>query len=227
MKTVIPEQAPGSWGGRVVRHRGSLGRARRPWQIRQRNVVWRPACPVRQGHGSRICVCIPRLAAAPAPIHGHRACAGNGREFRLSGRIHRRCRRHQLGAEFFHPRLLRGAASEVTSRARRSKPRHAERWQSGRSRRTRNAKYGQLYRGFESLPLRQLTVSADLRPSQKSSKNQVNTVDWPENPAYSLSRCLLASQTNWGIDCRRTMAGSHVEKKFTAVRVKALKVPGR
>jgi hypothetical protein len=30
-----------------------------------------------------------------------------------------------------------------------------ERWQSGRSRRTRNAEYGQPYRGFESLPLRQ------------------------------------------------------------------------
>src|SRR5277367_36354 len=31
-----------------------------------------------------------------------------------------------------------------------------ERWQSGRSRRTRNAEYAQAYRGFESLPLRQL-----------------------------------------------------------------------
>jgi hypothetical protein len=30
----------------------------------------------------------------------------------------------------------------------------AERWQSGRSRRTRNAEYAQAYRGFESLPLR-------------------------------------------------------------------------
>ena len=30
-----------------------------------------------------------------------------------------------------------------------------ERWQSGRSHRTRNAAYGQPYRGFESLPLRQ------------------------------------------------------------------------
>jgi hypothetical protein len=29
-----------------------------------------------------------------------------------------------------------------------------ERWQSGRSRRTRNAEYAQAYRGFESLPLR-------------------------------------------------------------------------
>ncbi len=38
-------------------------------------------------------------------------------------------------------------------------PRLAERWQSGRSRRTRNAKYGQLYRGFESLPLRQFIFS--------------------------------------------------------------------
>ncbi len=31
-----------------------------------------------------------------------------------------------------------------------------ERWQSGRSRRTRNAEYAQAYRGFESLPLRHL-----------------------------------------------------------------------
>src|SRR3954468_24201720 len=30
----------------------------------------------------------------------------------------------------------------------------AERWQSGRMHRTRNAAYGQPYRGFESLPLR-------------------------------------------------------------------------
>ena len=34
----------------------------------------------------------------------------------------------------------------------------AERWQSGRSRRTRNAEYAQAYRGFESLPLRQRNV---------------------------------------------------------------------
>ena len=33
-----------------------------------------------------------------------------------------------------------------------------ERWQSGRSRRTRNAEYGQPYRGFESLPLRHIDV---------------------------------------------------------------------
>ena len=33
--------------------------------------------------------------------------------------------------------------------------RHAERWQRGRMRRTRNAVYGQPYRGFESHPLRQ------------------------------------------------------------------------
>src|SRR6266852_4387136 len=34
----------------------------------------------------------------------------------------------------------------------------AERWQSGRMHRTRNAAYGQPYRGFESLPLRQITM---------------------------------------------------------------------
>ena len=36
---------------------------------------------------------------------------------------------------------------------RRASP---ERWQSGRMHRTRNAAYGQPYRGFESLPLRQM-----------------------------------------------------------------------
>ena len=39
----------------------------------------------------------------------------------------------------------------------------AERWQSGRSRRTRNAEYGQPYRGFESLPLRQF-LSLEFSP---------------------------------------------------------------
>jgi hypothetical protein len=34
-------------------------------------------------------------------------------------------------------------------------PAATERWQSGRMHRTRNAAYGQPYRGFESLPLRQ------------------------------------------------------------------------
>ena len=42
-------------------------------------------------------------------------------------------------------------------RAHKARP-LAERWQSGRSRRTRNAEYGQPYRGFESLPLRQLSI---------------------------------------------------------------------
>src|SRR5690606_16209459 len=39
---------------------------------------------------------------------------------------------------------------------RRTAARHdlAERWQSGRMHRTRNAAWGQLHRGFESLPLR-------------------------------------------------------------------------
>ena len=37
-----------------------------------------------------------------------------------------------------------------------------ERWQSGRSRRTRNAEYGQPYRGFESLPLRHSALCASL-----------------------------------------------------------------
>ena len=40
-------------------------------------------------------------------------------------------------------------------------PSAPERWQSGRSRRTRNAEYAQAYRGFESLPLRHLT---EIRP---------------------------------------------------------------
>src|SRR5260370_6102822 len=40
-----------------------------------------------------------------------------------------------------------------------------ERWQSGRSHRTRNAAYGQPYRGFESLPLRQRPVRSRPIPS--------------------------------------------------------------
>ena len=52
------------------------------------------------------------------------------------------------------PGALRRAGSAVRSSLRRKAPRLPERWQSGRSRRTRNAEYGQPYRGFESLPLR-------------------------------------------------------------------------
>ena len=43
---------------------------------------------------------------------------------------------------------------------KRSRPRLPERWQSGRSHRTRNAAYGQPYRGFESLPLRHFWTNA-------------------------------------------------------------------
>ena len=44
-------------------------------------------------------------------------------------------------------------------RAHKARP-LTERWQSGRSRRTRNAEYGQPYRGFESLPLRHFMTSS-------------------------------------------------------------------
>ena len=47
------------------------------------------------------------------------------------------------------------SARKVTSRSRPRALLATERWQSGRSRRTRNAEYSQGYRGFESLPLRQ------------------------------------------------------------------------
>ena len=41
---------------------------------------------------------------------------------------------------------------------RRRNRRSTERWLSGRKHRTRNAAYGQLYRGFESHPLRQTSA---------------------------------------------------------------------
>src|SRR5271165_5454439 len=46
------------------------------------------------------------------------------------------------------------SAAPALRRGLRSSPSAGERWQSGRSRRTRNAEYVQAYRGFESLPLR-------------------------------------------------------------------------
>ena len=54
-----------------------------------------------------------------------------------------------------------------------------ERWQSGRSHRTRNAAYGQPYRGFESLPLRHIypylycktNMIHDLYPSGRRSSH--------------------------------------------------------
>ena len=57
---------------------------------------------------------------------------------------------HRPNGGLAGPRVL------AIQRGRPQAFKHAERWQSGRSRRTRNAKYGQLYRGFESLPLRHL-----------------------------------------------------------------------
>src|SRR5437870_5566393 len=53
-------------------------------------------------------------------------------------------------------RLVSPGAVGYIAADRRGVAPHAatERWQSGRSHRTRNAAYGQPYRGFESLPLR-------------------------------------------------------------------------
>ena len=50
----------------------------------------------------------------------------------------------------------------------------AERWLSGRKHRTRNATYGQLYRGFESLPLRHILVFHSLPISIKRLENLRN-----------------------------------------------------
>jgi hypothetical protein len=48
-----------------------------------------------------------------------------------------------------------------------------ERWQSGRSHRTRNAAYGQPYRGFESLPLRH-QVRSRVAKSCRSTRSPEN-----------------------------------------------------
>ena len=60
---------------------------------------------------------------------------------------------------------LAGLPVLAIQRGRPQAFKHAERWQSGRSRRTRNAKYAQAYRGFESLPLRQsfTPINSNLR----------------------------------------------------------------
>ena len=51
-------------------------------------------------------------------------------------------------------RSLRRRLSALLAPGAHANRRAPERWQSGRSRRTRNAEYVQAYRGFESLPLR-------------------------------------------------------------------------
>src|SRR3954464_10811502 len=54
-----------------------------------------------------------------------------------------------------------GAAARARARPKPASGRHApraERWLSGRKHRTRNAAYGQPYRGFESHPLRQKSI---------------------------------------------------------------------
>src|ERR1700682_6243858 len=68
-------------------------------------------------------------------------------------------------------------AKQGSKRARRLAPsktksyvfKQLERWQSGRSHRTRNAAYGQPYRGFESLPLRHALLAAR-KPTAKVLK---------------------------------------------------------
>ena len=93
-------------------------------------------------------------ARLPIPPQGHAGQAGA-----------RRCKQHRgkdvNGPERLSPALnldrslkpgVRRVRAPLDQRSSRFVP--PERWQSGRMRRTRNAKYGQPYRGFESLPLR-------------------------------------------------------------------------
>ncbi len=60
-------------------------------------------------------------------------------------------------------------ASPLNTAPRRSSLLNSERWQSGRMHRTRNAAYGQPYRGFESLPLRQFVLQSASSPADRKS----------------------------------------------------------
>src|SRR5436190_17925009 len=69
-----------------------------------------------------------------------------------------------------------------------------ERWQSGRSHRTRNAAYGQPYRGFESLPLRQ-----NLFPTLLTApKIEFKTIIYERFAAHENSPPLAISHQNVG-----------------------------
>lgn len=64
-------------------------------------------------------------------------------------------------------RAARGASAQPASSGQRLHT-NAERWLSGRKHRTRNAAYGQPYRGFESHPLRQQLI----RNCSQTSRNR-------------------------------------------------------
>jgi hypothetical protein len=56
---------------------------------------------------------------------------------------------------------------------------HPERWQSGRSHRTRNAEYAQVYRGFESLPLRQQILIYQLLSANYAGRSTRSSTNRP------------------------------------------------
>ena len=89
------------------------------------------------------------------------ALLGRGLLAEGAGRCQRNCRAVRRCRLQIRPVCRRkGLAPRPANAICPTRPMHplrrilAERWQSGRSRRTRNAEYRQRYRGFESLPLR-------------------------------------------------------------------------
>src|SRR5271166_2284724 len=118
-----------------------------------------------------------------------------------------------------------------------------ERWQSGRSRRTRNAEYVQAYRGFESLPLRQIyqtTICFCYRISQTvwscpnicpnmvfGSRKKANLVD----PCASLlsvtgKRRRLPATRIWTLDPLLDAIGERIESAIEGARRPSLERAG-
>ena len=82
---------------------------------------------------------------------------------------------------------------------RRRTLRPAERWLSGRKHRTRNAAYGQPYRGFESHPLRHFFPAAtESEPTGGSGVDQPMkrtepAMDWPQWATWALLAVIVTS----------------------------------
>src|SRR5208337_4413408 len=68
-------------------------------------------------------------------------------------------------------------------------------WQSGRSRRTRNAEYAQAYRGFESLPLRHLHRSRESGPLANRSRGRRFGIKLLDQGGAMREDCALVDRT--------------------------------
>ena len=160
------------------------------------SAIWRCSCraarppvPVNSMRTAAVAVCrqlvyCKHLAAAAR--HGRRRDHGFARLGCLEVATHSRWNSHHR--------------AKPTDPMRDGLPRLAERWQSGRLHRTRNAAYSQGYREFESPPLRQRIVSRHPRSYREIlNRSRIQPLVCRQLCRHA-SRCITASCSNWGMD---------------------------